>query len=76
MLDIIKIRRNTKKDIILSNLYRENSDIHNKIFILEKLFGLELPKEYDQMSIEEGPFAFVQRETYDSETSDFVTDFL
>ena len=28
------------------------------------------------MLVQEGPIAFVQRETYDSDTSDFLTDFL
>lgn len=76
MLDILKVRKNTKKDIILSNLYKENEDISDKIFILERIFGLELPKEVDQMVIEEGPIAFVQRETYDEDTVEHIVDFI
>ncbi|CAI2375966.1 unnamed protein product [Moneuplotes crassus] len=76
MLDILQARRNMKKEIILANMYANNEDIENKIFILEKIFGLELPKEIDQIELEEEALAFIQREKYPHDIEDPILDFL
>ncbi|CAI2376171.1 unnamed protein product [Moneuplotes crassus] len=76
MLDILQSRRNMKKEVILSKMYENNEDIENKIFILEKIFGLELPKEVEQIELEEEPLAFIQREKYQLDIEDPILDFL
>lgn len=76
MLDILKIRKNTKKENILSELYKQNEDMDDKIFILERIFGLELPKKHDQIEITEGPNHFIEREVYNEEITEYVVDFL
>jgi len=76
MLDILKTRRNMKKEVVLANLYQNNEDIADKLFILEKIFDVELFKETEQIQLKEEPLAFVQREKYSSDIEDPIIDFL
>ena len=89
MLDILQTRQNIKKEVILANLYENNEDIADskcfiiyfiEIFILEKIFDLELQKEVDQIILKEEPLAFVQREKYEHDIEepilDFISDFI